>query len=366
MKITIIGLSITSAWGNGHAITYRNLLKALNKRGHEILFLERYLPGNSHPKDLPNPDFCQVVQYHSSQELKEKHTEEIKYADMVIVGSSLYEGLQIGKWVCMTAQGIKAFYDLDSSTTLIGLEKGNSLYISAELVPEFDLFLSLTGGHALDYLEKKFCSPMARSLYCCFDPELFFPEPELIQWDLGYLSNYSRDKQISLKELLLDVTNIFIEKKFVVAGFKYPENIVWPANVERKDHIAPDNRRKFYNSQRFTLNITSNYMVKMGYSPGIRLFEAAACGIPIISDYWEGMESFFEPGIDILIAESKQDSIYYLQYMSEEERRRVGKNGRRKVLRAHTSAHRALELESYVLELINADPVKQNLLSKQL
>jgi spore maturation protein CgeB len=351
MKITIIGLSLTSSWGNGHATTFRGLIRELNKKGHDILFLEHNTPWYAANRDLPNPDYCLVGLYNNVDELKQIFSDDVKNADMVIVGSYVNQGVEIGSWVCKTAHGIKAFYDIDTPVTVARLETADELYLSAELIPQYDLYLSFTGGSVLEHLEKKYKSPMARALHCSFDPESYFPETVAIKWDLGYLGTYSDDRQPPLNRLMLQAAKILNNKNFIVAGPQYPENIIWPKNVARKDHVPPHEHRSFYNSQRFTINITRVDMIKWGYSPSVRLFEAAACGTPIISDNWEGLDSFFEPGIDILISESKEDTIYFLQNINEEERKRIGLNGRRKVLQSHTAEHRAQELLNYAMEL---------------
>jgi spore maturation protein CgeB len=91
-------------------------------------------------------------------------------------------------------------------------------------------------------------------------------------------------------------------------------------------------------------------MIKAGYSPSVRLFEAAACGTPIISDYWDGIDSIFELDKEILIAKSSKDTLYYLKALHEQERRSIGEKARIKVLSFHTAAHRATELENYFNE----------------
>jgi spore maturation protein CgeB len=355
MQITIIGLSITSSWGNGHATTFRGLIRELNRNGHQVMFLEKNEPWYDSNRDLPNPDYCRVEFYHSAKDLKDRFHNEIGSADMVIVGSYVDNGVEIGDWVCRQAKGIKAFYDIDTPATIARLEAGDFLYISPDLIPKFDMYLSFTGGPTLTLLEQKYHSPMARVLYCSVDLDLYYPEPQPIKWDLGYLGTYSEDRQTPLEKLMLNAAKHSKEHKFIVAGPQYPDSVQWPENVERMDHVAPHNHRKFYNSQRFTMNITRAAMVKMGYSPSVRLFEAAACGVPIISDNWEGMDGFFEPGIDILISESKEDILYYLKDVSEDVRNRIGENGRRKVLSRHSAASRAKELEGYALELLKIE-----------
>jgi spore maturation protein CgeB len=194
---------------------------------------------------------------------------------------------------------------------------------------------------------------MARPLYCSVDPELYYPESVAVRWDLGYMGTYSDDRQPALSRLLIETARAWREGRFVVAGPQYPPHLRWPRNVRRIDHLPPRRHRGFYNAQRFTLNLTRADMVAAGYSPSVRLFEAAACGTPIISDYWNGIETLFRPGREILIARSSAEVLEQLRETPEAERRLLGEQGRRRVLAEHTAAHRAAELEEYALELLS-------------
>lgn len=351
LNIVILGLSITSSWGNGHATTFRGLVRELDKKGHTITFLERDVPWYASSRDLPNPPFCKTILYSSVEELKKQYADLIKHADLVIVGSYVPEGVAVGEFVTSTAKGITAFYDIDTPVTLAKLEKGDFEYLHPELIPKYNLYLSFTGGPTLQRIEQHYGSPAARAFYCSFDPELYFPEATNIKWDLGYLGTYSDDRQPPLQSLMLDAAQKLSEQKFVVAGPQYPQNIQWNDNVERIEHLPPSEHRRFYNNQRFTMNITRADMIKAGYSPSVRLFEAAACGTPIISDYWDGIDSIFKIGEEILISKSADDTIFYLTNISEAERKAMGERARQKVLNHHTAAHRATELKRYYEEV---------------
>lgn len=353
MNIIILGLSITSSWGNGHATTFRGLVRGLTARGHEVLFLERDVPWYAANRDMPNPTFGCTELYTSLDNLKDRFEADVHDADLVIVGSYIPEGVEVGKWVISTATGVTAFYDIDTPVTLAKLEKGDTEYISSELIPKYDLYLSFTGGPTLERLERRYGSPHARAFYCSFDPDIYYPEEHAQKWDLGYLGTYSPDRQPVLNNLMLECARKWNNGRFVTAGPQYPQGIKWPDNVERIDHIPPSEHRVFYNSQRFTLNVTRAEMARVGYCPSVRLFEAAACGIPIISDRWDGLDTIFEPDSEILISRSPFDTLRYLQEMSDEERCAIGERARARVLAEHTADHRAEELESYVMELTN-------------
>ena len=350
MHLVILGLSITSSWGNGHATTYRALARQLATRGHSITFLERDVPWYAHNRDMPEPPFATTHVYDSIAELRTSHEGEVREADLVIVGSYVPEGIAVGEWVTATAEGVTAFYDIDTPVTLAALSNGGTDYISKTLIPRYDLYLSFTGGPTLERLEREFGARIARPLYCSVDTQDYFPESSSARWDLGYLGTYSDDRQPRLTTLMLEPARSLADRRFVVAGAQYPEAIAWPENVTRITHLPPREHRAFYNAQRYTLNITRADMIRAGWSPSVRLFEAAACGTPIVSDYWEGLEEFFEPGRDILIARSADDTEAFLHDLPEQERLEVGRRGRERILSRHTAHHRATELEEYARE----------------
>ncbi len=351
LRIVILGLSITSSWGNGHATTFRALVKALAARGHEIVFLERDVPWYASNRDLPRPPYCETVLYASLDELKATHESLVASADVVIVGSYVPEGVPLGQWVTETASGVTAFYDIDTPVTLSKLRRGDFEYLSPDLIPRYDVYFSFTGGPTLDELETTWQAKQAVPLYCSVDPELYFPETVNAEYDLGYLGTYSVDRQPTVERLLIEPARRRPQSRFCVAGPQYPADIEWPANVERIEHLPPAEHRRFYNRQRFTLNVTRADMIRAGYAPSVRLFEAAACGVPVISDVWPGLETLFEPEQEILFARSPEEVAGSLD-LPEERRRAIGAAARERVLASHTSHHRAAELEQAIAPLL--------------
>ena len=352
LDIAILGLSITSSWGNGHATTFRGLVRELAERGHRVTFLERDVPWYAENRDMPHPPGCRTVLYASLDELAREHEALVRDADVVIVGSYVPEGVAVGEWATATARGAVAFYDIDTPVTLAKLARGDHEYLTPALVGRYDLYLSFTGGPTLDRLERDLRSPMARALYCSVDPALYYPEPAEVRWDLGYMGTYSDDRQPTLDRLLIEPARRWPDGRFVVAGPQYPADIDWPANVERVTHLPPREHRAFYNAQRFALNVTRADMIAAGWSPSVRLFEAAACGTPIVSDWWEGLDEVLRVGEEILVAHASEDARRIVQGMPEDERRAIGAAARARVLAAHTAAHRAAELEGYVTEVL--------------
>src|SRR5207248_10123769 len=330
------------------ATTYRSLMRELVRRGHDVLFLERDQPWYAANRDMPQPPFGRTVIYQSVPELKRRFADEIAAADCVIVGSFIPEGKVVGEWVTNFDSGVTAFYDIDTPITLQQIANAECDYLSADLIARYDLYLSFTGGPTLDLIEQEYGSPMARALFCSVDPDEYFPERRRKKWVLGYLGTFGEDRQRKLNSLLLAPATMLPSRQFVVAGPQYPKKIRWPANVHRITHLSPVKHRAFYNSQRFTINVTRAAMVRAGFSPSVRLFEAAACGTAIITDDWPGLKTLFRPGEEILVAKNAREVLSILQETPDDAAYEIGSRARERVLRAHTSSHRAAELESFI------------------
>ncbi|HEX8303161.1 bifunctional glycosyltransferase/UDP-glucuronate decarboxylase [Sphingomonas sp.] len=345
MKLVVLGLSLGSSWGNGHATTFRALLAAFAARGHDVLFLEREMPWYSGVnRDLVDPDFCRLEYYASLDDLN-RWNGEILRADAVIVGSYVPDGVEVARYVQRHGRGVTAFYDIDTPVTLAKLARGDFEYLSPAVIPGFDLYLSFTGGPTLRRIERDYGSPAARPLYCSVDPAAYRPMEVPKRWDLSYLGTYSPDRQPTLDRLLIEPARQRPDLRFVVAGPQYPSDIDWPGNVERIEHLPPVDHAAFYSASRFTLNVTRADMIAAGWSPSVRIFEAAACATPIISDRWDGIETLLMPGRELLIADEAADVLAALT----RDPRPIGDAARARVLAEHTATHRAAELESHLL-----------------
>lgn len=351
MKIVICGLAITSSWGNGHATTFRALARALHERHHDIVFFERDVEWYASNRDLPNPSFCRVELYSGWTDVAAKLRREFSDADVAMVGSYFPDGIQAVREMLDSNIPVKTFYDIDTPITVAKLnESARTEYLLADQISGLDVYFSFTGGPMLREIEQRFGARLARPLYCSFDPERYHPYPAAKRFacDLSYMGTYAPDRQPKLEEFLCEPAKRLPDGRFLVAGPQYPASVRWPKGVRRILHLNPRWHPHFYSSSRITLNITRRDMVQAGYSPSVRLFEAAACGATIASDNWPGLESFFTPGIEILLPTCADDMVRYLCDLTDHERGRIGRAAMDRVLSEHTSQIRALEFEQAV------------------
>jgi nucleoside-diphosphate-sugar epimerase/spore maturation protein CgeB len=347
LDILFIGLSLSSSWGNGHATTYRSLLKGLARRGHRVVFLERNRPWYAENRDLTAPDFCELRYYDDVRQLRDDRAGVLARADAIVIGSYVPDGVAVIDAVKRRSTGQLCFYDIDTPVTLAKLAAGDHEYIAARQVPLFDIYLSFTGGPTLERLRRQYGARRTEALYCSVDVGAYRATKETPRWDLGYLGTYSADRQPALERLLLDVARRLPRRRFVVAGPLYPEGIDWPDNVDRIDHLAPTQHASFYARQRFTLNITRADMKAAGWSPSVRLFEAAACGTPIVSDTWPGLGHFFPEGVAIRTVGATADVLDALR-LDERARSALAVAARKRVVSQHSGLARAVQLERYL------------------
>ena len=353
MNIVFFGLAITSAWGNGHATTLRSLIRALHQRGHRIVFFEKDLEWYASNRDLPEPPFCEVKIFQEWKEVLPAVRRALMECDVAVVGSYFPDGVSAIDVMSESSAPVKAFYDIDTPITVAQLrESGRAEYLKKEQIPSFDLYLSFTGGRMLRDLEQVYGASRAVPLYCGVDTHQYrrWPAHRRYQCDLSYMGTYAPDRQPKIEEIFCKPARLLPEAKFLLAGPQYPRNVRWPANVRRIRHLNPRWHARFYCSSRITLNVTRRAMVCAGYSPSVRLFEAAACGTTIISDNWPGLESFFNIGREILVPSGGEDVVHYLKDFDPVELRQIGERARERVLDEHTAERRAEQFEHYVWE----------------
>ena len=353
MKVVFYGLTITSSWGNGHATTYRSLIKSLHACGHRVQFVEKDLEWYRNNRDLPDPEFCSVALYddwaHESKRLRGLARD----ADAIVVGSYFPDAIQATRELLEDGHETILFYDIDTPITIARLRaEGRTEYLDAGLIPHYAAYLSFTGGPMLREIERRFGSPCVVPFYCSVDADAYRPTKvrEEFACDLSYLGTYAADRQPKLETYMNGAARLMPARRFIVAGPQYPPEIEWPVNVARKIHLSPREHPAFYASSRFTLNLTRDDMVTAGYSPSVRLFEASACGAAIISDEWPGLEEFLTPGEEVLLPKDADEVVRILRDLPDADRLRMGQRARQRILDQHTSAHRAEQFEKIVAE----------------
>jgi spore maturation protein CgeB len=350
MKMVIFGLTISSSWGNGHATLWRGLVSSLVRRGWDVEFFEKDVPYYSGTRDLFAIDGGDLVFYSSWEEIRVRARRSLSEAEVAIVTSYCPDGIEISELVLEAPRAVRVFYDLDTPVTLSKLRRGERTgYIGERGLGGFDLVLSFTGGHALDELRSSLGAPVAVPLYGHVDPAVHRPEQraERFSADLSYLGTYAEDRQAALQELFIEPAHRRPDMRFVLGGAQYPQHFPWTPNIHFVRHLPPDQHATFYSSSRLTANLTRRDMVRMGWCPSGRLFEAAACAAPIVTDWWEGLDAFFEPGQEILVARNSDDVLAAID-LSHAELKRIGIRGQERVLSDHTSDRRAAELERIV------------------
>jgi spore maturation protein CgeB len=348
MHFVVFGLSVSSSWGNGHATLWRSLLKELSRRRHTVSFYERDVPYYASTRDgWQCPDGIQLHIYESLDKIRRSAMRECSSADIALCTSYCPDGATVARMICESNARIKAFYDLDTPVTLKALKSGSAVeYLPAEGLGLFDFVLSYTGGKALDELQSRLGAQLAIPLYGSVDPETHRPAKAIdgFRATLTYLGTYAEDRQKALEELFLKPASRKPQERFVLGGALYPEDFPWRENLYFVRHLPPSLHPAFFCSGRATLNITRGCMAEYGYCPSGRLFEAAACGTAILSDWWEGLEAFFSPGEEILRVQSADDVCNALA-LSDAELRNIGEAARQRALEQHSAARRVRELE---------------------
>ncbi len=347
MKLVIFGLTISSSWGNGHATLWRGLSRALAARGHRTVFFERDVPYYAAHRDLYELPGGELKVYpHWAVALPEARR-ALADADAAIVTSYCPDGVAAAEAIFDAAAPLSVFYDLDTPVTLDAIERGRRVdYIGPRGLADFDLVLSFTGGGALDALQTSLGARRVAALYGSVDGDVYLPSAPAPRYaaDLSYIGTYAEDRQAALDMLFLEPARRLPGFRFLIAGAQYPQDFPWSENIYFVRHIAPPEHPALYSSSRLTLNVTRRAMARMGYCPSGRLFEAAACGTPILSDAWEGLDDFFAPGDEILVARSSEEAMDALT-MSDEEMKRIAARARARVLEEHSAARRAGQLE---------------------
>jgi spore maturation protein CgeB len=346
MKLIVFGLSVSSSWGNGHATLWRGLIRGLTAQGHRVIFYERDLPYYAAHRDLAKLEDAELRLYSTWDKVLPRARADAQDADAAIVTSYCPDGLPAAELVLSSATGLKVFYDLDTPITLDRVRRGEPVpYLGPEALAGYDLVLSYAGGPAIAELQQRLGARRVVPLHGSVDPRLHYPVPpvERFRSDLSYLGTYAEDRQEGLLRLFIEPARRLSDRRFLIGGAQYPQVFPWTDNVFFVRHLPPSEHAAFYCSSRITLNVTRTPMAEMGYCPSGRLFEAAACGVPILSDTWPGLEEFFEPGTEILVAGTTDEAMAALD-TSEDDLRRLARAARDRTLADHTAERRAIQL----------------------
>ncbi len=289
MQILFFGLTISSSWGNGHATPYRALLRALSQQGVDVVFYERDVPYYAKHRDFDRCDYCELVLYNDWDTIRHSALRRAQGADIVLTASYLPEGARISEELLGLEAPLHVFYDLDTPITLNRMQSADLDYLRADLIPQFDLYLSFTGGNILQTLERDLGARRAKPLYGCVDPDIYVrvPRERRFACDLSFMGTYAPDRAGCIRNLFVAAAERMPGQDFLLAGSMYPTTWTWPANVKRLEHVAPSEHPSLYSSSRATLNLTREQMAMSGYCPSGRFFEASACGTPLLTDEWE-------------------------------------------------------------------------------
>lgn len=346
MKIVIFGLTISSSWGNGHATLWRGLCKNLVRLGHDVVFFERDVPYYAGARDLFELPGGRLELYGGWADIRQKAGLDIRDADAAVL-TSYCPDAEDASALMFDSRALRVFYDLDTPVTLARLSAGEPVsYIGSDGLGGFDLVLSFTGGERVfGEFRRLLGARRIEALYGHVDPDIHKPVPSQPHYraDLSYLGTYSQDRQQGLDSLLVAPALSRPHLRFLIGGAQYPADFPWSSNIYFVRHLPPSEHAAFFASSRLTLNVTRKAMKDMGWCPSGRLFEAAACGAPLLSDTWDGIEDFFEPGAEILLANGRDDVLAAFE-LEDSELRRIAGQARERTLAQHSSEMRAQQL----------------------
>lgn len=349
MKVAFFGSSLVSAYWNGAATYYRGIVRALAERGHEVTFYEPDAYERQEHRDIPDPEWAKVVVYANDPGAAAQAVASAKGADLVVKASGVGvfdEYLEAAVLDLKTPDNLVVFWDVDAPATLDRLDNDpNDAFHGC--VPHYDAVFTYGGGdpvvNAYNRLGAKLCKP----IYNALDPSTHYPvEPEgRFVGDLGFLGNRLPDREARVEEFFLKAAELCPDGTFLLGGSGWGDKPMAP-NVKYLGHVYTADHNAFNCSPKAVLNISRESMARYGFSPATRVFEAAGAGACLITDRWEGIETFFEPEREILVADSGEEVARIVESLSPRDARAIGQNALRRVLAEHTYAHRAAELEA--------------------
>ena len=349
MQIAFFGSSLVSAYWNGAATYYRGIIRALNERGHRVTFHEPDAYGRQQHRDIDDPPWAEVSVYPATEQGVLTALESARGAGLVVKASGVGvfdELLERAVLNLKSSSCLAAFWDVDAPATLDRLHAQPADRF-APLIPKYDFIFTYGGGppvvRAYRALGARQCVPV----YNAVDPTTHHPVPPDTRFagDLAFLGNRLPDREARVEEFFLRAATLAPGKKFLLGGAGWGDKAV-PANVRYIDHVYTRDHNAFNCTPRAVLNISRESMARYGYSPATRVFEAAGAAACLITDAWEGIDEFLEPGREVLVANSAEDVAEYLEGISPERAAAIGQAAYRHVLAEHTYAHRAAQVEA--------------------
>jgi spore maturation protein CgeB len=348
MNIAFFGSSLLSAYWNGAATYYRGITRALHARGHRITFYEPDAYDRQKHRDIEPPLWAKCIVYEATEESVLAQVERARSADLVVKASGVgvFDTLLERAIVELRSeQTMVAFWDVDAPATLERLHSDRADSFRA-LVPRYDLILTYGGGARVVNAYLELGARECRPIYNALDPETHHPVPPRNHYraDLSFLGNRLPDREARVDQFFVGAAGRRPQRSFLLGGNGWHDKRL-PPNVRVNGHVVTSDHNAFYCSARLTLNISRESMARFGFSPATRVFEAAGAGACVITDPWEGIEEFFEPGREILIARDAEEVAAFLDRISAKEARDIGRSALWRALGEHTYAHRADEFE---------------------
>ena len=358
LKIAFFGSSIVSAYWNGAATYYRGIVKALHKMGHKVTFYEPDIYERQKHRDIEDPEWCTVKVYPEEKVSLQALLREASEADVIIKASGVGafdDFLEDAVVQLKKEDNLIIFWDVDAPATLDRIESNPSDPFNA-LVPKYDFVLTYGGGEPVIQAYERNGAKRCIPIYNALDTDTHYPvDPDSkFEGTLAFLGNRLPDREKRVEEFFIKPAQHLPEDKFLLGGSGWGDKAM-PTNIDYLGHVYTKDHNAFNCTPKAVLNISRDSMAKYGFSPATRVFEAAGAGACLITDYWKGIETFFEPGKEILVANSGEEVQMILAGLTSEKAREIGDAAYKKVLAAHTYNHRAELLESVISEKLNTE-----------
>ena len=349
MNIAFFGSSLVSAYWNGAATYYRGMIRALHERGHRVTFYEPDAYERQSHRDMDDPEWATVVVYENDVAAARRCLDAAKDADLIVKASGVGvfdELLEAGVAALKTPRNLVAFWDVDAPATLDRMANDPHDPFRP-VVPQYDLVLTYGGGDPVVNAYEAFGARECVPIYNALDPHTHHPVPpsERFEGDLGFLGNRLPDREARVEEFFLRAASLAPESRFLLGGSGWGDKPM-PENVDYLGHVYTADHNAFNRTPKAVLNVSRESMARYGFSPATRVFEAAGAGACLITDFWEGIELFLEPGEEVLVAHDGAEVAAHVADLTPEHARSIGDAALSRVLRDHTYAQRAAQLDA--------------------